>query len=418
MKKQRNSAEISSGNRNLKKVLFFTNGLVALGGAERVVLEGALYFKKKCINKGSIATKIVTFVLNDDALQNYKGKLIISCLSSSSYLGRVSKLRSFIKEFDPVIIIGQSSLDCMYLYLATLFTKYSYISYIHGSLFWLENDHLKYSLIHRRVFERIRSSVYGHMQFVPVSSGLSFRKKVFFNIVSLFEYLGVRKAKQIIVLTKQISWEVKLLYNRKPLIIRGCLDKRLLNYKPKINIKALHSLRGKRVILSIGRLDSRKRINVLLMAFYKICKLNKDVFLLIGGKGPDMERLKAIAGQSKYSRFHSRVIFLGFVPDEQYFDYISGCDVYAFPSWTTSGIPPHEALALGKKVVWSSEAEEPVLSHPNVYLSKPLINEFAAALDKALNSKTYPKPNLKDNTWELYFEKLYSAASLSANNHP
>ena len=103
-------------DNNLQKVIFFTNGLVGVGGAERVLLEAALYFQKKKID-----VIIVTFVLDDVSLMNYKHKLKIVNLASFNYFKRIFLLRKSIKKFKPNIIIGQSSLDCMYLYLSLFF---------------------------------------------------------------------------------------------------------------------------------------------------------------------------------------------------------------------------------------------------------------------------------------------------------
>ncbi|MBS3121408.1 glycosyltransferase family 4 protein [Candidatus Woesearchaeota archaeon] len=394
----------------MKKVIFFTNGITGFGGAERVLLEAAAYFQQK-----KVKLVIITFLLNEKVVEKYKDKIKFINFDTTNYFKRIIRLRDLIKKINPDLIIGQSSLDCLYLYLSTKFTRYNYISYVHGSLFWLENENLKYALIHKSVFNKIRNSVIGHKEFVQKKSPLPFFKNLFFNIVAFLEYLAVRKAKAIVVLTKQIQWEVKKLYNKNAIIIRGCIDKQLLYYKPKLDIRKRHSLKNKTIILNIGRLDHRKRIDVLIKSFFNLCPKYKNIVLMIGGKGPDKERLDQIINDEKYKAYKNRVIMLGFVPDNEYFDYLAGCDIFAFPSWTTSGIPTYEALALGKKVIWSSEAEEPVLTHPNVYVAEPNVEEFTKAIEKALNSKIYPKPNLKEHTWERYFEKLYNVASNVVN---
>ena len=132
---------------------------------------------------------------------------------------------------------------------------------------------------------------------------------------------------------------------------------------------------------------------------------------MIGGKGPDQKRLEKLVNDPKYKRYKNQIIMLGFVKDDEYFDYLAGCNIFAFPSWTTSGIPTYEALALGKKVIWTTEAEEPVLSHPNVFVADPTVKCFTEALDKALGSKLHKKPDLSGHTWDRYFEQLYQCAN-------
>ncbi|MBI5393527.1 glycosyltransferase family 4 protein [Candidatus Woesearchaeota archaeon] len=385
----------------MRKVIFFTNGLVGIGGAERVLLEAVQYFQKK-----DVKVKILTFVLNKDALMAYKDKVNIDEIVSNSYFKRIVNLRKKLLQLQPDLIICQSSLDCMYVYLAGFGLNIPYISYIHGSLFWLENEYLKYAVIHKPVFTTIRNSVYGHKQFVPRKVVLPLQKRLFFDAAAIADYLAVRKAKKLIVLTKQIQWEVQQLYGRKAVVVRGCLDKKLLNYKKKTDIRKKYKIAAKtKIIMSIGRLDPRKRIDILVKAFLQLCEEN--IVLLIGGRGPDKERIEEIIQNSKHK---DKIKMLGFVKDEEYFDHLAGCDIFAFPSWTTSGIPTYEALALGKKVIWTTEAEEPVLTHPNVYVAEPTVAAFVAAINKALNSSLHPKPDLREHTWEKYFGKLFLIA--------
>src|SRR3989338_2254885 len=386
----------------MKKVIFFTNGLVGVGGAERVLLEAVLHFQSK-----GIKVKIVTFVLNQDALMKYKDKVSVDVLYSRNYFQRIVRLREKLLKLHPDLIICQSSLDCMYVYLAGLGLNIPYISYIHGSLFWLENEYLKYAVIHKPVFNKVRNSVFGHKQFVQKKVFLPLKENIFFNIAAIADYFAVRKAKKLIVLTKQIQWEVQQLYGRKAVVVRGCLDKILLDYKHNLDIHKKYKIaKNKKIIISIGRLDTRKRVDVLVKAFLQQCEKQKDIVLLIGGRGPDKERIEQMIQNSKYK---SKIKMLGFVKDEEYFDHLAGCDIFAFPSWTTSGIPTYEALALGKKVIWTTEAEEPVLSHPLVFLADPTVDAFTEALNKALTTTVKEKPPvyLKDHTWEAYFEKLY-----------
>lgn len=89
--------------------------------------------------------------------------------------------------------------------------------------------------------------------------------------------------------------------------------------------------------------------------------------------------------------------------------------VFAFPSWTTSGITPYEALAVGKKVVWTSEADEPVLGDEHVFVAEPNVVDFAKGLEEALNTDVEGKVDLSDYTWEKYFETVYGAVIGSIN---
>jgi len=385
---------------NLSKVVLFSSELVNPGGAERLMVKEAKYLEMK-----GIKSKILTFKLNKRALFGYEN-LDVEVINAKNPVSKILSLRRKLKDFRPDLIISQSYWDSEFLYLATLSTKIPYITHIHGTPFWFDNrlDLRKYGIIYKKVFNEIRNSLMGHREFIPTNPKISMKDKIKLNMMAILNYLAVRKSKKIIVLTSQIKWEVKKLYDMDAIVSRGCLDAELLSYNPKRDIKKDLGFEDKYIILSIGRLDLRKRIDVLVKAFSKLYTRYKDVFLLIGGIGEEEEKLKKLV---KDLHIEDRVKFLGFIPDDELFDYYAACDVFAFPSWTTSGITPYEALALEKKVVWTSEADEPVLTDKHVFVANPTVNEFAEALEEAINTEVKEKIDLSNYTWDKYFERVY-----------
>jgi len=386
----------------MKKIVLFYKYLTGLGGAERLLFEEAKYFKKK-----KIETQILSLDARKDILSFARSiNLDLEVVGGKNFLSQLFKLRRKLRKINPDIVIAQSNADCVYLYLATKFTGIPYVTHIHGTIFWFPEDLLKYAIIHKKVFNEIRNSVAGHGEFIPPKlpkCGLVKRIKI--EAGAVLDYLAVRNAKKIFVLTDQVKWEVKKLYCKDAITVRGCLDPKILKYKPKQNIKEKLGLKDKKIILNIGRLDPRKRIDLLIKSFAKLCQKRSDVVLLIGGTGEEEKRLKEL---TEKLHIEDKVKFLGFVKDSEYFDYLAACDVFAFPSWTTSGIPPYEALAMGKNVVWTSEAEEPVLTDKHVFLADPRIESFAKAMEMALNKKIKEKINLSDYTWDKYFSKVHA----------
>jgi len=372
------------------------------GGQERLMVKEVKYLE----NKG-FDVKILTFKLDKKALFSYED-LDIEVLKAKSRIGKIILLRNRLKKLKPDLVIAQSYWDAEILYLATLFTKIPYMTHIHGTPFWFDNrlDLRKYGLVFRNIFDEIRNSLYDHKKFIPKNPKISLKDKVMLNILAILNYLAVRKSKKIITLTDQLKWEIKKMYGKDAIVSRGCLDPEILSYKPKKDIKKELNLEGKRIILNIGRLDPRKRIDVLIKAFSKLYKKYDDVYLLIGGAGEEEENLKKL---TKDLGIDDRVIFLGYIPEGELFDYYASCDVFAFPSWTTSGITPYEALAVGKKVVWTSEADEPILSDPHVFVADPTVDDIAEALERALNTNVEGKIDLSQYTWDRYFEKVYNA---------
>lgn len=78
-------------------------------------------------------------------------------------------------------------------------------------------------------------------------------------------------------------------------------------------------------ILSVGRLDKSKRIDLLIRAL-PYC--DKHIRVKIAGRGPEMEPLKELAAKLKVAE---RVDFLGFVPDEDVIRLYAGALGVCYP---------------------------------------------------------------------------------------
>ena len=396
-----------AASKSLNKVVLFCSGLMGAGGEERLLWEEEKFFREK-----GIETTVLTFSLDKNALYDYKPEKLEVIKAGPFLLSQVLALRRKLKQIKPDMVIASSNGSAMYLYLATMFTSIPYMIHIHGTLFWFLEDTMKYAFIHKKVFSEIRESVIGHKEFIPMHPQCSFKRRVKSEILAIRDYLVVRKARKIIVLTDQLKWEVKKLYGRDSVVARGCLPPEALTYQPKQDIRQKLGLQNKRVIFSVGRLDPRKRIDVLIKAFARILPKYEDIYLLIGGTGEEEERLKKLTEELGITE---RVKFLGFIPDAELFDYYAACDVFAFPSWTSSGITPYEALAVGKKVVWTSEADEPILGDEHVFVANPNVEDFARGLEEALNTEIEGNVDLSDYTWDNYFETVYGVVVEAIN---
>ncbi len=78
-------------------------------------------------------------------------------------------------------------------------------------------------------------------------------------------------------------------------------------------------------ILSVGRLDNNKRIDLLIRAL-KYC--DSSIHVKIAGKGPEMERFQALAQQLHVA---NRVELLGFVPDKDIIELYANALAVCYP---------------------------------------------------------------------------------------
>jgi len=400
------ASSLKAARKALNRVVLYVTDLHGAGGLERLLWEEEKFFRQK-----GVEMIVLTFSFDKSALYDYQPHLEI-IEAGSSRLSRALALRRKLRELNPDLVIAQSHGCAMYLYLATLFTPIPYAVHVHGTFFWAPEDRYKYALVFRRVFSKIRESVAGHKEFVPPYPHNGLKKRIASEFLAILNYLAIRRAQKTIVLTEQVRWEVEKLYGKDSVIARGCLPSEALNYQPKQNIRQRLGLEGQRIIFNVGRLDPLKRIDLLIKACAKIFPQYPDVYLVIGGTGEDEERLKGLAEELGIKE---RVKFVGFISDPELFDYHAACDVFAFPSWTTSGISPYEALAVNKKVVWTTEADEPVLGDKHVFLAHPTVEDFAKGLEKALNTPVEGEIDLSDYTWDRYFETVYNAAIEAVN---
>jgi glycosyltransferase involved in cell wall biosynthesis len=90
--------------------------------------------------------------------------------------------------------------------------------------------------------------------------------------------------------------------------------------------------------LIVSRLIPYKRIDLAVQAATKL-----GVRLKIGGKGRDLQRLKALAGPT--------VEFLGYVPDDELPGLMARCKAFLFPGLEDFGITPVQVQAAGRPVI-------------------------------------------------------------------
>ena len=129
------------------------------------------------------------------------------------------------------------------------------------------------------------------------------------------------------------------------------IDTKTFNTKvdPEKAIKAFGLDTSRKIVLYVGRVSKEKSIDVLLKAMAKITKKREDVELVIGGTGPMLDRMKALA---KRLGLDGKVKFLGFVRQDLLPSLYAASTVFCLPSdFETQGIVCLEAMATGKPVV-------------------------------------------------------------------
>jgi len=169
-----------------------------------------------------------------------------------------------------------------------------------------------------------------------------------------------------------------------------------LDYSHIIN---KYALKGKKVILTVGRLASKelyKGHDMVIEALPKISSQIPDIVYLIVGSGGDLERLEGLVQKLG---LEEKVIFVGYIPDEELPLYYSACDLFIMPSRDKIekdgrgkkvegfGIVFLEANACGKPVIGgrSGGIEDAVIDGMTGLLIDPNnVDEIAKAIIRLL----------------------------------
>lgn len=138
-----------------------------------------------------------------------------------------------------------------------------------------------------------------------------------------------------------------------------------------------------RYVLFIGSLQPRKNLNTLLQAWDEIKNDFSDVSLVVAGTTGHVFRHIELPLKME------RVIFLGYVPDEDLPVLYSGAEIFVLPSLDEGfGLTVLEAMACGTPVIISKAGALPeVAGEAAIRVDPHSINELTAAIKSLLSNK-------------------------------
>lgn len=145
----------------------------------------------------------------------------------------------------------------------------------------------------------------------------------------------------------------------------------------------------KRFILYLGTIEPRKNLRNLIYAFERL-KKNKEYcdthLVLAGGYG---WKYKQILEAARKSKWHSQIIFTGYIKEEDKRYYYNLCQAFVYPSYFEGfGFPPLEAILSGARVLASANSSLSEIGGPNFVLINPhKVENIAANLDLSLKNK-------------------------------
>ena len=124
--------------------------------------------------------------------------------------------------------------------------------------------------------------------------------------------------------------------------------------------KRMLGVEGKRVVLYVGVLEKRKKLENLILAFKELKKSADDISLVLVGDGPHKEHLQNLCVKEKIKD----VRFLGKIGYDRIPLFYALSDVFVLPA--QGGIAVAEAMASGKPVIVTEECNA-LRSIPNLF---------------------------------------------------
>lgn len=160
-------------------------------------------------------------------------------------------------------------------------------------------------------------------------------------------------------------------------------------------------------ILYFGTLEPRKNITSIIKAFKTVSEKNADINLVLAGqKGWMYEEIFRLIQDL---HLQDRVVFTGYVPEEDAPALYSCAEAFVFPSlYEGFGMPPLEAMACGTPVIVSNTSSLPeVVGDAGILVDPHDIENISFEMDRLINDsevrKTLSEKGLEQSrkfTWE------------------
>jgi len=241
----------------------------------------------------------------------------------------------------------------------------------------------------------------GHIDLSPIAL---FLKKLFrlnyavlthgvdvWNLGRGIKYRGLHNADLVITVSR---------YTKEKMIANGISENRTKLLQDTVDTSVFYpktvnqnlwkelALDNRRILLTVGRIDSRERYKGHDIMLTVLHELGNEYVWLIVGAGDDVPRLQQ---KAKVMGLISRIRFIGPIENNRLVDYYNLCDVFVMPSKGEGfGIVFLEAMACGKPVVGGNRdgSTEPLMNAELGFLVDPdNVKEIKQAIKLACSSK-------------------------------
>lgn len=202
----------------------------------------------------------------------------------------------------------------------------------------------------------------------------------FMNYIRVWDRSSAERMDRVIANSNFVAKRIKKYYRRDSIVIH-----------PPVNVGNFH-LSDKRgdYFLMVGRLIAYKRFDIAIQAFNAL-----GLPLKIIGRGPEMKRLKKLAGPN--------IEFLGRVPEKDLADHYANCQAFIFPQEEDFGIVAIEAMASGRPLIAYRGGDIPEHMEEGktgIFFDHQTAEEIVAAV-KRFRRDDYDPEYIRQKAWKF-----------------
>ncbi len=208
--------------------------------------------------------------------------------------------------------------------------------------------------------------------------------------LSLFTRLSVHRARRVLAVSSHTAKETEQLLNIprwKIRVVYHGVDPIFRPLRPE-EVAAFRARRGlpERLILYVGTLEPRKNLVRLVQAFARLSDAEGPFLALAGARGWYDEEIFATVERLNLG---DRVLFPGYIPNEELPLWYNAARVFAYPSlYEGFGMPVLEALACGTPVLTSTTSSLPEAAGEGALLVDPTdVGAIADGLHRLLTDE-------------------------------
>ncbi len=145
--------------------------------------------------------------------------------------------------------------------------------------------------------------------------------------IRIWDFASSGRIDVFIANSKTVAKRIKRYYNREAVVIY-----------PPVDVEKFRIGKAEDYFITVSRLVPYKKVDVIVSAFNEL-----GLKLLVVGEGPEMGRIKKLAGKN--------IEILGWVEDDRLIELLSKAKAFVYCAYEDFGISPVEAMASGLPVI-------------------------------------------------------------------